>query len=291
MTLSEELAETQPAVHASGSLLQQWYGKYHPDSGSLTYAHAAALEEAMGDELRQHYRGATRRALRTALSQRPKPVIIGEKVARAWIETYASVAASSSSGMQRPAAASSVSQSAASASTMKRPAAVVSVSQSSSSTPAMKRPAAAVSASASSKKRCVQPRQTLESSQRIEECCGERYRSEVVKLGLGMTRTNMQHLLREWGYDVGLDSCRLWLSHYKTKSLRHATPTMLSANLKSLQTWYHVDGLRGFALQQKLATEAGLYYHAPNLVRWLNAPAQQPPRFDHNEEIHGSYVC
>ena len=121
-TLSEELAETQPAVHASGSLLQEWYRKYHPDSGSLTYAHAADLEEAMGDELRRHHSEVTYRALRTALSQRPKPVVIGPRCAQTWVETYASVAASSSSGLQRPAAASSVSQSAASSSTMKRPA-------------------------------------------------------------------------------------------------------------------------------------------------------------------------
>ena len=284
-TLSEELAESQPAVHVSGSLLQEWYRKYHPDSGSLAYAHAADLDEAMGAELRQHYSGVGYKNLRNALRQRPKPVIIGERCARTWVETYASVAASSSSGVQRTTA----DRGAASSSTMKRPAAVASGSQSSSSNAGMKRPAAAPPASTSSKKRCIEPRQTLESSTQIEECCGERYRAEVVKFGLGMTRAIMQIRLHGWGYDVKPNVCQLWLSQYKTKSLRQATSTMLTTNLKSLQTWYHVDGLRGLELQQRLATETGLYYNASNLITWLKAPAQQLPHFDHNEEIHGSY--
>ena len=104
-----------------------------------------------------------------------------------------------------------------------------------------------------------------------------------------MTRLSMQLRLHEWGYDVTLNSCQLWLSQYKTKSLRQGTTKMLTDNLKLLQTWYHVEGLRGLTLQQRLATETGLYYHCTNLVRWMQAPAQQLPRFDHNEEIHGSY--
>ena len=50
--LAVVLAEQQPPLQVSPLILRQWYTKYHPDSGSLAYATAEELEEALGDFMR-----------------------------------------------------------------------------------------------------------------------------------------------------------------------------------------------------------------------------------------------
>ena len=86
--LAQRLAEGQPPVFVDGLTLRQWHARYHPDSGPLRYASAAALEEGMGDELRASYGGMAARAMLTALGRRRKAVLVTLKVCRTWIETY-----------------------------------------------------------------------------------------------------------------------------------------------------------------------------------------------------------
>ena len=66
------LAEGQPALRVSALLLRQWYTKYHPDSGSLSYSTAEELETALGMELRTVYHDLGYRPLREALGKRRK---------------------------------------------------------------------------------------------------------------------------------------------------------------------------------------------------------------------------
>ena len=86
--LADSLAEGQPPLCATSMLLRQWYVKYHPDSGPLRIASADVLEEQMGDEMRRVYGDLASHMLRSALSRRRKPVCVGEKTARNWIEKY-----------------------------------------------------------------------------------------------------------------------------------------------------------------------------------------------------------
>ena len=107
-TLSEVLLERQPPVRVSGLVLRQWYSKYHPDSGSLRYDSADALEQAMGDDLRRDYAGLGYKALRTALGKRRKVIEVSRKVCQTWVTQYGAPApaaaaasgAASSSGIR-----------------------------------------------------------------------------------------------------------------------------------------------------------------------------------------------
>ena len=52
--LRAELAERDPPVRVqSAHLLLEWHAECHPDSGSVRYETAEALEAAMGAELRE----------------------------------------------------------------------------------------------------------------------------------------------------------------------------------------------------------------------------------------------
>ena len=105
--LSEDLSEGQPSFKVKALTLRQWYTKYHPDSGPLQYDSAEELNDALGDHLRAVYPNFTRYALRTALSQRRKAVLVSDRTARTWCDLYASVSSSSSEPspqvMKRPA--------------------------------------------------------------------------------------------------------------------------------------------------------------------------------------------
>ena len=75
--LVETLTEGQPPVYlADPILLRQWYVKFHPDSGPTRIATAEQLEELLGDELREYYADMKSCALTTALSRRPKAVLL-----------------------------------------------------------------------------------------------------------------------------------------------------------------------------------------------------------------------
>ena len=69
-------------------LLLRWYHKYDPDVGARRCYSAAALEEALGDELREHYSGMSCRALSNALAKRTIPVMVSDQVARTWLEQH-----------------------------------------------------------------------------------------------------------------------------------------------------------------------------------------------------------
>ena len=87
--LSDRLSEGQPPAIVSALLLRQWYAKYHPDSGPLHLSGVEQLETLLGEEMRLQYAGMGTLALRTALSQRRKSVVVSVKVARTWCEKYA----------------------------------------------------------------------------------------------------------------------------------------------------------------------------------------------------------
>ena len=115
-------------------MLRQWYAKYHPDSGPLRISNADELESLLGEDLRTYYGDLTDRALHAALQQRVKPVLLGHRVVRTWIQQYRPESVSRkrpSSAMKRPAA------------TMKRPAAALSVSNDAPAEPPRKRAATA----------------------------------------------------------------------------------------------------------------------------------------------------
>ena len=68
--LATSLAEGQPPVFVKAQLLRQWFVKYHPDSGPHSIANADALEELMGDEMREQYADITGyKALAAVLSR------------------------------------------------------------------------------------------------------------------------------------------------------------------------------------------------------------------------------
>ena len=104
--MADLLREQQPPVRVSSLVLRQWYAKYHPDSGPVRYDSVAELEDGMGDALRRDYAGVGYRALRTALGERRKVVLVSKNVLQVWVAQYgasvpesadASGAASSSS--------------------------------------------------------------------------------------------------------------------------------------------------------------------------------------------------
>ena len=115
-TLSEVLLESQPPARVSGLVLRQWYSKYHPDSGSLRYDSADALEQAMGDDLRRDYAGFRYCKLRTALGKRRKVIEVSEQVCWTWVTQYGAPApeaaaasgAASSSGIRNLVGAKAV---------------------------------------------------------------------------------------------------------------------------------------------------------------------------------------
>ena len=90
--LSEVLREREPFVRVSALVLLEWYSKYHPDSPPQRYHTAAALEEAMGDDLRRDYAGLGYTGLRTALGKRRKVIEVSEKVCRTWTARHAAPA-------------------------------------------------------------------------------------------------------------------------------------------------------------------------------------------------------
>ena len=66
--LSQNLSEMQPAFTVSGSVLRQWYMKFHPQSKPLEYHSAVDLDHALGDEIRLHYAGLRSSQLQATLS-------------------------------------------------------------------------------------------------------------------------------------------------------------------------------------------------------------------------------
>ena len=96
------LAESQPPHQVSGDVLRQWYTKYHPDSGPVTYSTAEELEREMGDHLRATYPDMSYRPLHNCLGKRAKAVVVSHNVVEKWVQKCSSTSASSSSA---PAAA------------------------------------------------------------------------------------------------------------------------------------------------------------------------------------------
>ena len=77
--LAEQLIEGQPPVYTTGSLLRQWYTKFHHGAGAKRIATVAELEAFMGDDLRAKYHGISYKMLVTVLSRRRCPVLVGQK--------------------------------------------------------------------------------------------------------------------------------------------------------------------------------------------------------------------
>ena len=127
--------------------------------------------------------------------------------------------------------------------------------------PVLKRPACvavedsvSLAACPSSSSACI-----LDSAASIESTCGQRYRSERTHLGLGFSYVEMQTTLRMWGYEAHARYCRSWLDKY------HLDDAALDGGVGSfvlsrqdLQRWYHVEGLRGRALQDRYRSEHGI---------------------------------
>ena len=124
-------------------------------------------------------------------------------------------------------------------------------------------------------------------AQALEEACGERYRREVVDLGVGFGRDNMRMRLRVWGYDVSGEACRNWLRSYQpASSLKEGNCGVYALSRQDLRKWYYVDKLTPTRLQDKYRDEHGVFAHRNNLIQWLDAPAQMPERLENNESIH-----
>ena len=111
-------------------------------------------------------------------------------------------------------------------------------------------------------------------------------------MGLGLGYRDMIEKLAEWGYDVGQRVCMNWLGTYRfgNTSFKDGCASLYALSLRDLQRWFHVDGLRGSALVDKYRLQTGVFAHASHLKTWLEAPEQQLPVFDNNEDIH-SHEC
>ena len=270
--LVETLTEGQPPVYlADPILLRQWYVKFHPDSGPTRIATAELLEELLGDELRGYYADMNSGALTTALSRRPKAVLLTRRVVENWIKTYRPAVSS----RKRPAGV------------VKRPAAAVSggVSESIRKRPAM----AAVSGSSSSSSAVVPAPsvlQCIEGVDALEAACGERYRKARTDLGIGILQSEMKQHLRTWGYDVSREACMNWLRTYRLRLLaKDGCNAVYKLSLHDLQYWYHVDKLSPSDLQERYLQVHGIYADRAHLVSWLNAPAQALSILENNESI------
>ena len=101
--LAMMFAETQPPLHVSVLILRQWYTRYHPDSGALSYDTVNALEEALGDVLRSQYVGMGYRDLRTTLGKRRKADLVSKQVCQQWCKKHASASSSVSTLGKRSA--------------------------------------------------------------------------------------------------------------------------------------------------------------------------------------------
>ena len=104
VSLVETLAEGQPPVFVTATLLRQWYARFHPASGPIRIEDAEELERYVGEEIRRVYAGMDRRALQTALSRRLKPVFVGQRTLRTWTEKYQKTTSRCAMVFKRPAA-------------------------------------------------------------------------------------------------------------------------------------------------------------------------------------------
>ena len=86
--LVEQLTEGQPPAYTTGSLLRQWYTKFHPGAGAKRIATVEELEAFMGDDLRVKYHGIPHRMLITVLSRRRCPVSVTKRVTELWLRQY-----------------------------------------------------------------------------------------------------------------------------------------------------------------------------------------------------------
>ena len=107
-------------------------------------------------------------------------------------------------------------------------------------------------------------------------------------MGLCLGYREMQEKLAEWGYDAGQAVCRNWLGTYRLggTNFKDGCASLYALSIRDLQRWFHVDGLRGSALVDKYRLQTRVFAHASNLKTWLEAPEQQLPVFDNNEDIH-----
>ena len=165
------LAESQPPLHVSVLILRQWYTKYHPDSGALSYDTVEALENALGDELRSKYGGMKYRQLQTTLGKRRKAVLVSKKVCEMWCKKHVSPLGKRTAPVQPLEPPS------------KRR--VVTKTPLSSMYPIV-----------------------LDGPQELEEACGHRYRAEVSDLGLGLGERDMRKRLSVWGYVASQQACK-----------------------------------------------------------------------------------
>ncbi len=195
----------------------------------------------MGDEMRREYGDLSSCMLRTVLSRRRKLVCVGLRTVRTWIEKYRRQAPVRG----RPAAA---------------PAGV------------LKRPAAAVLADALEPVRKRAAMTGIDGARALEEACGERYRREVVDLGLGHGSEDMWRRLRVWGYDVSREACSNWLRSYRlSSSFKEGNCAMYALSRQDLRTWYYVDKLTPTQLQDKYRDEHGVFANRSRLITWRDA--------------------
>ena len=84
----------------------------------------------------------------------------------------------------------------------------------------------------------------LEGAKAVEEACGEKYRREVIELGLGLAQRDMQLRLRGWGYAVSREAYREWLRKSRLAgSATEGNCAVFELYRQDLRTWWYVDRL------------------------------------------------
>ena len=74
--LAVSLEESQTPALVDALLLRQWHQKYQPDPGPIKVDTTEYPEELLGDEMHESYAGIKYQALKAALEQRRKAVLV-----------------------------------------------------------------------------------------------------------------------------------------------------------------------------------------------------------------------
>ena len=302
------LAESQPPYKVAAITLRQWYTQYHPDAGPLAYETAAALEEGLGDHMREVYAGMGYRKILTALSMRRKAIHVSEQTIRTWCTRYAKgklLAVDATMFEQRTVYKRPAAKAIDIKTLRKRPAAhiieepaTIDVedeykpnSTAASSTDVVDENME-VSTAASSSDAFIPE---IKNADELEARIGARYRNEVSDLGLGIQGSEMQTRIAAWGCIASKDACKFWIQKYRCgDGAKEGSSKIFELARQDLQRWYYVDKLDPRQMQEKYRSTHGIYAHQCNLVKWLKSPAQQLTVLDNNEDIHtnacGEYV-
>ena len=118
----------------------------------------------------------------------------------------------------------------------------------------------------------------LDGYKAIEDTCGDKYRTEVSDLGLGIGWRDVKAKLLSWGYRVTVGASKAWLRRYRFGTLaRDGNASLLSLSRQDLQRWFHVEQLGRTETARRYLAQTGIHYDPSNLERWLKQPAQLLP--------------